>query len=130
MAAAMTASADGVAPAAQLHPIVGFKIVGHTKVTKTTLGYLAHVSLGDLVGPSAILTLETPLSSSELFKSAIVTLEDAPGGTIVVATLDDKWSWLIAPTLYVLPTNRAVGVGYAENDLGGTDQKLLLYGQL
>src|SRR5207302_8020480 len=30
----------------------------------------------------------------------------------------------------LLPSNTAFGVGFVENDLGGRDQKILLYGQL
>jgi outer membrane protein insertion porin family len=120
---------DSAAPSAP-RTIVGFRTVGHTKVTDSTLGYLAHVALGDPIDASDLPTLEAALISSELFDTATVTLEDAPGGVIVVATLHDKWSWIAAPTLYLTNPNRAVGVGFVENDLGGRDQKLLLYGQL
>lgn len=114
------------------HKIVGFRARGKTKVTDRTIGYLAHVRLGDAITSADVHTLEVALISSELFESATVTLEDAADGSgvIVVATLDDKWSWIAAPTLYLLPTNKAFGVGFVENDLGGHDQKLLLYGQL
>ncbi len=111
-------------------PIVGFRAIGHTKVTDGTLPYLAHARIGDLVTSADIAKLQAALLSSELFETALVRLEDAPNGVIVVATLDDKLSWFAAPTVYLLPTNKAFGVGYVENDLGGRDQKLLLYGQL
>jgi outer membrane protein assembly factor BamA len=111
-------------------PIVGFRVKGHSKVTEETLGYLAHVHLGDQVSAADIPQLTTALISSELFETVEVAIEDAPGGALVVATVDDKLSWIAAPTVYVLPGNRAFGVGYAQNDLGGRDQKLLLYGQL
>ncbi len=117
---------DLVAP----RPIVGFHVKGHSKVTDETLAYLAHVRLGDLVSPTDIPTLQIALISSELFESAVVTLEVAADGVIVVATVEDKLSWIAAPTVFLLPNNRAFGVGYAQNDLGGRDQKLLLYGQL
>ena len=110
--------------------IVGFRVEGHSKVSSRTLGYLTHVHLGDQISAEDLPAIQTALISSELFKSAIVRLEDAPGGAIVVATLDDKWSWIAAPTLYVSPTTRAFGGGFVENDFGGRDQKLLLYGQL
>jgi len=109
--------------------IAGFRARGHTKVTDSALGYLAHVRIGDPIGPDDIPRLETALISSELFKTVKVTLEDSPDGVIVAAMLDDKWSWIAAPTLYLTNPNRAVGVGFVENDLGGRDQKLLLYGQ-
>jgi outer membrane protein insertion porin family len=126
--AAVTAAwADGDA---KPRPIVGFRVEGKSKVTERTLGYLAHVELGESVGPGDVGRIEVALISSELFETALVRFEDAPGGVVLVATLDDKMSWFAAPTIYVLPTNRAVGAGYVQNDLGGRDQKLLLYGQL
>ena len=111
-------------------PIVGFQVKGDSKVRDTTLGYLAHVHIGDPVGADDLPRLEEALISSELFETVAVALQDAPGGYTVVATVEDKLSWIIGPTIYFLPSNRAIGVGFAENDLGGRDQKLLLYGQL
>ncbi|HEY6039354.1 MAG TPA: BamA/TamA family outer membrane protein [Kofleriaceae bacterium] len=111
-------------------PIKAFRTRGHTKVTNRTLGYLAHVEIGDMVSTADIPGLQAALISSELFATADVTLEDSPEGVTVVATLEDKLSWIAAPTLYLTNPNRAVGVGFVENDLGGRDQKLLLYGQL
>ena len=121
----------GVAAAAPVaRPIVGFRVQGHSKVTRATLGYLAHVHVGDPVSDADIPQLEEALISSELFKTAVVTLEDGPDGITVVATVDDKLSWIAAPTIFVLPKNYAFGVGYGQSDLGGRAQKLLLYGQL
>ena len=135
---ASTARADTAPPAApvattapaRLRPIVGFRTRGKTKITARTLGYLAHVRIGDEISEADIPKLEAALISSELVDQAVVTLEDAPGGVIVVAMLHDKWSWIAAPTVYLTNPNRAVGVGFVENDLGGRDQKLLAYGQL
>jgi len=112
------------------HVIGGFRARGKTKVSETTVGYLAHLHVGQPVRPADIPQIEEALLSSELFESVKVTLEDGPDGVLVVATVEDKLSWIAAPTLYLLPNNRAFGVGYAENDLGGRDQKFLLYGQL
>jgi outer membrane protein insertion porin family len=109
--------------------IAGFRTRGKTKVTENTLGYLAHVRIGDLIGTADIPQLETALISSELFETATIALEDSPDGVIVVATLDDKLSWIAAPTVYFTNPNRAVGIGYVENDLGGRDPTPTLYGQ-
>ncbi len=130
LAVSIVLLACSLAHADDKKPIVGFEVHGDSKVTPTTLGYLAHVHVGDLVGSDDLTRLQVALISSELFESATVSLLDAPGGYILSAKLDDKLSWIIGPTLYVLPSNRAIGVGFAENDLGGRDQKLLLYGQL
>ncbi|MBX3161219.1 MAG: BamA/TamA family outer membrane protein [Deltaproteobacteria bacterium] len=111
-------------------PIVGFRVRGPTKLRESVLPYLARVRTGDLVGPADVPRLERDLLTSELFESIAVTLEDAEGGVIVVATLDDKHSWIIAPTLFFLAGKKAFGVGFAENNLDGRDQKVLLYGQI
>jgi outer membrane protein insertion porin family len=112
-------------------PIAGFRVRGDSKLTPRTLGYLAHVAIGDRVRRADLPQLTAHLISSELFESAVVALEDAPdGGVYLVATLDDKMSWIVAPTIYVLPGKASFGVGYAENNLWGDNKKLLLYGQL
>ena len=110
--------------------IAGFRARGKTKIRNETVGYLAHVRIGDTISEADIPKLEEALISSELVDEAHVTLESSHDGVIVVATMHDKWSWIAAPTLYLTNPNRAVGVGFVENDLGGRDQKLLLYGQL
>jgi outer membrane protein insertion porin family len=111
-------------------PIVGFEVRGHSKLTNKTAEYLSHYDLGDPITAEDIPKLEQAFQSSELFESVDVTLEPAPGGVRVVVTLDDKHSWIAAPTLFVLPGNRAFGVGFAENNFQGKNQKILLYGQL
>jgi outer membrane protein assembly factor BamA len=111
-------------------PIVGFRVKGHSKLTERTLAWLMHVEVGDVVGPADLPRLEQALLTAELFKKVAVAYELSGDGVIVVATLDDKLSWLVAPTLYLLPNNTAFGVGFAENNLFGEDKKLLLYGQV
>jgi outer membrane protein insertion porin family len=115
--------------ASETRHIAGFRARGHTKVTEVTVGYLAHLHIGDPIRPSDVPAIEEAILSSELFESVKVTLEDSDDGVVVVATVEDKLSWFAAPTLYVLPTNRAFGVGYVENDFRGNDQKFLLYAQ-
>lgn len=110
-------------------PIVGYQMRGDTKTTDDTAEYLSRTSPGELVGPADIARLEQAFLSSELFKTVVVTLEDAPGGVIVVATVDDKHSWIIAPTVFALPNRKSFGVGFAENNFRGKNEKLLLYGQ-
>ncbi len=110
--------------------VVGFRVRGHSKVTPRTVERLSHVAVGDDVQPRDLPQIQAALLSSELFESIDVTLEPGAGGVVVIATADDKHSWIAAPTVYVLPGNRAVGLGFAENDFRGEDEKILLYGQL
>ena len=119
-------------------PIAGFEVRGDTKIRPRTIGYLAHVAIGDRVGPGDLAALQQALLSSELFTQVRVALQPAPGsiptsgspGVIVVVTADDKHSWIVAPTAFALPGNVAFGAGFAENDFRGLDQKFLIYGQV
>lgn len=111
-------------------PIVGFRVRGKSKLTQRTLGNLAHRQKGQLVTSADIPKIVAALISSELFEKVSVTLEEAPGGVLVVATLDDKQSWFVAPTFSWIAGKRAIGAGFIETNLAGYNQKLLLYGQL
>ncbi|HEY4241961.1 MAG TPA: BamA/TamA family outer membrane protein [Kofleriaceae bacterium] len=118
-------------PAAPPKPIRRFVVHGKSKVTPATMGYLSHHAIGDLVSDDDIPALTQAFISSELF--AEVTVELRPNGDDaydVVVTVRDKWSWIAAPAVFFSPGNRAVGVGYAENDFAGLDRKFLLYAQL
>lgn len=125
----MLVSSAAAAPGPDLRPIVGFRVEGDSKVVPETLGYLMRVEIGDVVTTSDIPELERALVSSDLFKTVLVRYEDAPGGVVVVGVLRDKHSWIVMPTAYLLSSNWAVGLGYAENNLFGENKKLLLYVQ-
>ena len=118
-----------VAFADEPRPLVGARVEGDSKVTQTTALRLARVSLGEPITDAQIPGLEAALLSSELFKNVKLRLEPVEGGYVLVATLDDKQSWIVAPTLYLLPGSYSFGTGYAENNLFGDEKKLLLYGQ-
>jgi outer membrane protein insertion porin family len=115
-------------------PIAGFEVRGESKLQPRTVGYLARVEIGDRITEQDIPRLEQALLSSELFTTVKVELAPAPGdpspGVIVVVTADDKHSWVAAPTAFALPGNLAFGVGFAENNFRGLDQKFLIYGQI
>lgn len=123
--------ADAVAKADPPRPIVAFEVRGKSKLTLRALRYITFLRTGDLVREADRPRIERFLISSELFEEVAVELEPAPGGGVtLVATLKDKHSWIIAPTLYVLSGQRSAGVGFAENNLFGLNQKLLMYGQI
>jgi outer membrane protein insertion porin family len=111
--------------------IEGFEVRGKTKLKIRAFKYIANVDEGHYVRDRDRARMKKLLISSELFESADVHYEPTPtGGVTVVADLDDKHSWIIAPTVWFLAGQRSVGVGYAENNLFGLNQKLLLYGQV
>jgi len=81
----------------RLRVVAGFKVKGDSKLTDRTVGYLAHVKIGEPITDAMIPTLEQAMMSSELFESVSIAIEDTPDGAIVVATIVDKHSWIIAP---------------------------------
>lgn len=113
-------------------PLVALHVEGDTKVTVTTALRLARLSLGEPITSAMLPRIEQALLTSNLFKSVKLRLEDVDdgAGVILVTTFDDKLSWIVAPTLYLLPSSWSFGVGFAENNLFGDEKKLLLYGQV
>jgi outer membrane protein insertion porin family len=111
-------------------PLVGVRVQGDSKVTDETALRLSRLELGEGISAEQLTVARDALLSSELFKAVEVTLEDAPGGYVLVATLTDKLSWVVAPALYVLSDAWSVGAGFVENNLFGEDKKVLLYGQV
>ncbi len=129
--AATTAHADTVDLAVDRpRKVVGFAVRGKTKLKLRLLPYLSHLEEGDYVRDRDLPEIKRALISSDLFHSAEVTFEEAPGGVIVVATLRDRHSWLVAPTFYLQSGKRSLGVGYVESNFRGLNQKALLYGQI
>lgn len=114
----------------QPRKIVGFAVRGKTKLKLRLLPYLSHLEEGDYVRRRDEAKIERALISSDLFHTAEVTFEDAPGGVIVVATLRDRHSWLVAPTFYLQSGQRSLGVGYVDSNFRGLNQKAVLYGQI
>jgi len=106
-------------------PLAKLRVEGDSKVTEGTALRLAHIELGDPIDEPLLPVLEAALVSSNLFKSVALRLD----GDVLVATLDDKLSWVVAPTLYILPSSYSFGAGFVENNLFGEEKKLLLYGQ-
>ena len=103
---------------------------GNTKTTTDTVELVAGIDTGDEWTPEMAETVRNRLVSSGLFKDVDVFYDPLPGGVRVHLNVKDKWSWVIAPAVYVQPTNKGGGIGYGENNLFGLDQKLLVYAQL
>jgi outer membrane protein assembly factor BamA len=100
------------------------------KTTSDTVQLIAHIDVGDDWTPEMVDVVKTRLVSSGLFKDVDVFWDPVPGGVRVHILVKDKHSWVIAPAYYNQPTNRAIGVGFGENNLFGLNQKLLIYGQV
>jgi outer membrane protein insertion porin family len=102
----------------------------NTKTTDETVILISGLERGDDFGVDEITTIRERLVSSGLFKFVDVFTQPVAGGVKVVLIAKDKHSWVIAPTYYNQPTNKGGGLGFGENNLFGTNKKLLLYGQI
>ncbi len=116
--------------------IVAISVEENTKTTDATVALIADIAVGDEWTPGLADEVEQRLESAGLFKELDVYWDDVPasgtraGGVRVHIVARDKHSWIIAPTAYNQPTNKGVGLGFAENNLAGENKKLLLYGQV
>lgn len=117
-------------PLEEPRPLVGFRVEGDTKTTPETVGELSRFDVGQYVTSRDLPAMLQYLETSQLFTKVQVRLEPSGAGVVLVATVEDKHSWVIAPTVYILGAAKAVGLGFGENNFRGENQKFLLYGQL
>jgi outer membrane protein assembly factor BamA len=123
VAAPSPARADG-------EEIVAIDVVENTKTNDSTVKLIADVEVGDTFSYDLIDRVRTDLVSSGLFKDVQVIGTPVQGGMKLTIVAKDKHSWVIAPTVYLQPGNQGGGVGFGENNLFGSNKKLLLYGQI
>ncbi len=119
-------------PVANADKIKAIEVVNNTKTTDETVLLIARISVGDNFEISDVARVTSDLKASGLFNEDKVSVFTTPmiGGVKVTIMAKDKHSWIVAPTVYNQPTNKGAGVGFGENNLFGTNKKLLLYGQV
>jgi outer membrane protein assembly factor BamA len=127
LAFAIVAALAARAAAEEIEEIV---VEGNTKTTTDTVELIAQIDTGDDWKPENVDAIKSRLISCGLFSDVEVFWEPSPEGVRVHLLVKDKHSWVIAPAVYLQPTNKGGGIGYGENNLFGEDQKLLLYGQV
>ena len=120
----------GLARITDASPIHDIVVEGNTKTTGDTIEFLSRVHVGDEWTPDESEIVKSRLVTSGLFKDVEVFWEPVTGGVRVHMIVADKHSWVVAPAFYTQPTNVGGGVGFAENNLFGLNQKLLLYAQV
>jgi len=122
-AAPRVAHADG-------EEIVEIEVVENTKTNAETVRLIADVHKGDSFSYALLDRIRVDLVNSGLFKDVQVIAIPVKGGMKLTIVAKDKHSWVIAPTVYLQPGNQGGGLGFGENNLFGTNKKLLLYGQI
>src|SRR5262245_26988703 len=122
------ALATSVAHADEIKQII---VDENTKTDAQTVQVIARIDTGDEWSAEMSDVVKDRLEASGLFRDVSVFWDEHPeGGVRVHITVHDKHSWIIAPAVYVQPTNKGGGVGFGENNLFGLNQKLLLYAQI
>jgi len=119
-----------LAARARAEEIEEIVVEGNTKTTSDTVELIAQIDNGDDWKPDMVDAIKSRLISCGLFSDVDVFWEPSPEGVRVHIMVKDKHSWVIAPAVYLQPTNMGGGIGYGENNLFGENQKLLLYGQV
>ena len=115
---------------AHADPIVEIVVEKNEKTTADTVEMIGRVDVGDEWTADMGDAVKARLVSSGLFKEVDLYTTAVKGGVVLHLLVEDKHSWVIAPTFYTQPTNTGGGVGFGENNLFGSGQKLLLYGQI
>jgi outer membrane protein insertion porin family len=117
---------------ARAERIVEIEVVENTKTNDETVLLIADVETGDEYYDGMMDRIKRDLENSGLFKdmNAFVAPSMKKAGLKLTIVAKDKHSWIIAPTVYLQPGNKGGGFGFAENNLWGSNKKLLLYGQI
>ena len=110
--------------------IVEIEVVENTKTSSETVRFIADIEKGDTFDYNLLARVRQNLENSGLFKEHNVIAVPVKGGMKVTIVAKDKHSWIIAPTVYLQPGNQGGGLGFGENNLFGTNKKLLIYGQI
>lgn len=113
--------------------IAEIEIAENSKTSDETVLVIADVEVGDTFNFELADRIKVDLVNSGLFKDVNVFSSPHPlkqGQVLLTIVAKDKFSWVIAPTLYLQPGNTGGGVGFAENNLFGEAKKILIYGQI
>ena len=113
--------------------IAEIDVAENSKTSDETVLAIADVEVGDTFTFGLADRVKVDLVNSGLFKDVNVFSAPHPtkqGQVTLTIVAKDKFSWVIAPTVYLQPGNTGGGLGFAENNLGGTGKKVLLYGQI
>jgi outer membrane protein assembly factor BamA len=121
--AAPRAHADG-------EKIVQIDVVENVKTSDDTVLLIADVEKGDTFTLALQQRITDDLVNSGLFRDVQVIVGPAVGGVKLTIVAKDKFSWVIAPTVYLQPGNKGGGLGFAENNLFGYNKKFLAYAQV
>ncbi|MFL5343938.1 MAG: BamA/TamA family outer membrane protein [Hyalangium sp.] len=99
-------------------------VVGTEKTLPETVQAYARLDPGDTLTSEELPRVERRLVATGLFQSVKVSTQPTGEGHVrVVLAVEDKASWVVAPTFSVSNSNIGGGVLYAESNLWGRSKK-------
>ncbi|WP_426750509.1 BamA/TamA family outer membrane protein [Myxococcus sp. Y35] len=113
-------------------PVVDEVVVrGPEKTRPETVRAYARVDEGDPLTQEDLARIERRLVATGLFQEVKVDFEPAgPGRVRLILEVEDKASWVVAPTFVLQSDNVGGGVLYAENNLWGRSKKFATAAQV
>ncbi|MBN1205871.1 MAG: BamA/TamA family outer membrane protein [Myxococcaceae bacterium] len=98
--------------------------LGMEKTLPETVRAYSRLDAGDSITEEELLRVERRLLATGLFKEVRVSTQATGEGRVrVVLQVEDKASWVVAPTFSVSNSNIGGGVLYAESNLWGRSKK-------
>ncbi|MBJ6762882.1 BamA/TamA family outer membrane protein [Myxococcaceae bacterium JPH2] len=112
--------------------VVGEVVVNETgRTTAATIQGYARVDEGDALTQADLLKVERRLTATGLFQDVHVGTEPMADGRVrLVLEVEDKASWVVAPTFALSSSNVGGGLLYAENNLWGRSKKFAVAAQV
>lgn len=101
-------------------------VLGTEKTRPETVQDYSRLDAGDTVTPEELTRVERRLLATGLFQEVHVSTQPTGDGRArVVLQVQDKASWVVAPTFSVSNSNIGGGVLYAESNLWGRSKKFV-----
>lgn len=99
-------------------------VLGPEKTRPETVEAYSQVGTGDVVTAEELTRVERRLVATGLFQNVRVSTQPTGDGRVrLVLEVEDKASWVVAPTFSVSNSNIGGGVLYAESNLWGRSKK-------
>lgn len=104
---------------------------GPEKTKPGTVQAYARIGAGDTLTPDELTRVERRLVATGLFQEVRVSTEPTgPAHVRLILEVEDKASWVVAPTFALSSSNVGGGVLYAENNLWGRSKKFATAAQV
>ncbi|MCE9666497.1 BamA/TamA family outer membrane protein [Myxococcus stipitatus] len=122
----------GRAGAQEPGPVVDEVVVrGPEKTLPATVQAYSRVDAGDTLAPEDLEKVERRLLATGLFQEVRASTEPTgPNHVRLVLEVEDKASWVVAPTFALSAANVGGGLLYAENNLWGRSKKFATAAQV